>query len=317
MHFSDVHFDPTYSAGANALCGEPLCCGVQQGLPGVLFPENQAGYWGDQRNCDLPFRTIDDVLENIRIQHADADMIYYTGDTVNHRIWQSSVRSNTLAMTAVYDAFRTKFPEIPFFPVMGTHEPNPRNLFAPLYLARRDLSSEWVYDFHANQWAGSILPEETRETIRNGGYYTVLAREGLRIIALNNNECFHINHWMIYDPSYLTVQLNWLNEQLFAAEEAGEKVHILLHLPGGEGTCLNAWTREYRRIVDRYWDTISAQFNGHTHRDEFYVFYDLDNPDFAVNVEFNGGSVSPYFDVNPNYIVYNVDDNNFVSISPL
>ena len=45
--------------------------------------------------------------------------------------------------------------------------------------------------------------------------------------------------------------LVWLIEQLLAAEAAGEKVHILSHVPPGNAECLGAWGREYSRIISR------------------------------------------------------------------
>lgn len=37
---------------------------------------------------------------------------------------------------------------------------------------------------------------------------------------------------------------------------------------------MKVWSRNYYQIVERYEGTIKAQFFGHTHADEFAVFYD-------------------------------------------
>lgn len=37
---------------------------------------------------------------------------------------------------------------------------------------------------------------------------------------------------------------------------------------------MQVWSRNYYDIIDRYESTIAAQFFGHTHSDEFEVFYD-------------------------------------------
>jgi len=37
------------------------------------------------------------------------------------------------------------------------------------------------------------LPESTRSTILQGGFYTVSPKKGFRIIALNNNVCYSYN----------------------------------------------------------------------------------------------------------------------------
>lgn len=66
-------------------------------------------------------------------------------------------------------------------------------------------------------------------------------------------------------------------------------------------------------MVDRFWDTISGQFNGHTHRDRFNVFYARDHPNYAINVAWNGGSATTYSHLNPNYRVYSVEPSTYVS----
>lgn len=47
------------------------------------------------------------------------------------------------------------------------------------------------------------------------------------------------------------------------------------HIPPGQSDCLKVWSKNYYAIIDRYESTIAAQFFGHTHSDEFEVFYDV------------------------------------------
>lgn len=168
-----------------------------------------------------------------------------------------------------------------------------------------------LYNLLAETW--SWLPEQAKDTIRVAGYYSILVRDNLRIVALNNNEGYTYNWWLLYDSRYAAVQLQWLHDTLLEAERNGEKVHILAHIPAAYGDVLKSYSREYNRIIDRFWDTISAQFNGHTHADQFTMFYARDQPDVAINVAWNGGSATAYSDVNPNYRLYSVDQETFVS----
>ena len=46
--------------------------------------------------------------------------------------------------------------------------------------------------------------------------------------------------------------LQWLINELQAAENANEKVWILGHIPPGSTDCLPTWSRNYRRIINRY-----------------------------------------------------------------
>lgn len=57
----------------------------------------------------------------------------------------------------------------------------------------------------------------------------------------------------------------------------------------------------------RYESTITAQFFGHTHFDEFELFYDTQNLGRPVSIAYVGPSVTPYYDLNPGYRIYYVD----------
>lgn len=119
----------------------------------------------------------------------------------------------------------------------------------------------------------------------------------------------------MYDRAEVVNQMTWLHNTLLAAESAGEKVHILKHIGSGGGSALRWWSREYRRVIDRFHRIISGQFTGHSHRDEFVVYYARDNVNFAINYEWNGGATTTYSNVNPNYALYYVDRTLFVSFN--
>ena len=51
-------------------------------------------------------------------------------------------------------------------------------------------------------------------------------------------------------------------------------------------------------VVYRYESTISAQFFGHTHFDEFELFYDPEDLSRPVNVAYMGPSVTPFTALN-------------------
>lgn len=88
---------------------------------------------------------------------------------------------------------------------------------------------------------------------------------------------------------------------------------------------MRVWSRNYYQIVERYEGTIKAQFFGHTHGDEFSVFYDtkehrklmicilsrlseiLKFSERPTSVAYIGPSVTPFVDFNPAYRLYYVD----------
>lgn len=50
-----------------------------------------------------------------------------------------------------------------------------------------------------------------------------------------------------------------------------------------------------------------AQFYGHTHNEEFKVFYDQANATRPINVAFIAGSMTSFTDLSPSYRVYTID----------
>jgi sphingomyelin phosphodiesterase len=310
VHITDVHYDPNYKVGSNTNCGAPICCRRKQGK--ASNPQNGAGHWGDYRDCDMPLETIASAFDDIRQRHPDVDLIYFTGDVIDHGLWETSVEYNQNVYAVVHQLMVDMFSNTPVYWILGNHEAHPVNEFAPDFVTEAKLTSQWIYDMAAEKWS-NWLPDHTQPTIRKGGYYTVLLQDGLRLVAINNNDCNIYNFWIMLDPQYLVKQLQWLHDTLLEAEFNGEKVHLLAHIPSGEYDAFKVWVREYRFILDRFWDTIVAQFVGHTHFSTFNVYYSRENPDLAIGQVWNGGSISTYSHLNSNYNVYSVDAGSFVS----
>jgi sphingomyelin phosphodiesterase len=260
----------------------------------------------------MPLKSIANAFDDINARHPDLDFIYFTGDIVDHGLHDTSVEYNKNSYAAVHKLMVEKFPNTKIYWTLGNHEPHPLNEFAPNYVTDPELTTNWLYDMAADKW-GTWLPNSTQATIRKGGYYTVLLRDGLRLIVLNNNDCNTYNFWVMFDPQYLGKQLQWFHDTLLEAEANGEKVHVLAHIPSGEYDAFKVWVREYRAVLDRFWDTIVAQFVGHSHFNTFNVYYSRENPDLAIGQVWNGGSISTYEDLNSNYNVYSVDAESFVS----
>lgn len=123
---------------------------------------------------------------------------------------------------------------------------------------------------------------------------------------------FKLIRWLVHEPKDIGGQLQWLENTLVEAEKNNEFVHILAHLPAGASECQFTWSRQYNRIINRFAHIIAGQFNGHTHNDEFNVFYDINNPSKPINVAWNGGSITAWAKLNPNYKVYKANSNNYV-----
>ncbi|KAI8119618.1 Sphingomyelin phosphodiesterase [Lucilia cuprina] len=291
VQITDIHFDPDYKVGASAECEEPLCC--------RLNPLSaKAGYWSDYRYCDAPLHMVENAFDHIKETHKKIDYIYQTGDIVPHN------EGNKAMLTQINDLMIEKFPDVQIFPSVGNHEPHPTNIFGNEDVPA-ELSMNWLYEHLWSIWQ-RWLPDEAKETVLKGGYYTVSPKPGFRIISLNNNDCYIYNWWIYLDGSATSQpQLDWLQKTLLAAEKAGEYVHILAHIPSGESDCWTVWAREYNRIIERYSHIIGGIFGGHTHKDEMNLHYSQNG--HAMAIYWNGGSLTSYSFKNPNYRTYDIE----------
>ena len=82
----------------------------------------------------------------------------------------------------------------------------------------------------------------------------------------------------------------------------GERVHVLGHHP--LKSCLPGWRREYGRIINRFQNTVTAQFHGHTHDDWFIVYHD--DQGSPSSTAFVAPSGTSYTNRNPEFRVYSV-----------
>lgn len=123
--FSDIHHDPLYEPGSLAACAEPMCC--QRGKSTTEGTSDAAGYWGDYRDCDLPWHSFESALDHAA-KTVECKYIYQTGDVVDHMVWGTSVKKNTEVLSKVANQFTKVFPKTQVYPCIGNHEPHPLNL---------------------------------------------------------------------------------------------------------------------------------------------------------------------------------------------
>lgn len=110
------------------------------------------------------------------------------------------------------------------------------------------------------------------------GIYRTLTKEGLLIISLNSDVWYYFNLYACisandpYHGGMFTTLIDWLLE----AETADQAVWLIQHVNVGGSTnyeSLPAPSDLYYQIIDRFNNTIRGTFFGHTHEDEFSVFY--------------------------------------------
>ncbi|KPM07774.1 hypothetical protein QR98_0062760, partial [Sarcoptes scabiei] len=324
LQISDIHIDLDYRENANAVCGEPLCCRAsspQSNEP--IDPKNRAGYWGDYRDCDVPLRLVEETFKSIRHNHPDLEYVLWTGDIPPHDIWNQTRETQLHYIEIAGKLFDKYFGHLPIFPTVGNHESVPMNSF-PIRThsqsgVEEKYSKQWLYDKLAQIWL-RWLPSETRSSIESGAYFATRVRKGLKIISLNTNFCNTQNWWILLNATDPGNQLEWLIQQLMESERLSEMVQIIGHVPPGSNDCVQVWSRNYNQIINRFASIIKGQFFGHTHNDEFEIFYrevkpvvesQHENTFLPTNIAYIGPSVTTFGNVNPGYRVYLVDQETF------
>jgi len=305
LHISDLHVQLNYSIGSPSTCKYPLCC--SKDLPRHPHHPRPARYWGEYM-CDLAPWTLEAALANIASTHPDLEYVLLTGDLPAHDIWLQSEESNLGVIQLVASALKKHFPDIPVLPAIGNHEAFPVNMFPDPTIPDEE-SSSWLYSSMAKYFS-HWLPEEQQKTMALAGYFSYKIKDDLTIISVNSNFCNNLNLWLLSSPRDPGSHLSWLVEELLLAEKTGSMVHIISHIPPGTHSCLGAWSHQYRRIIQRFSSTITAQFFGHTHWDEFSILYNTtisSSTTDPISMAYITPSMTPYDGLNPAYRVYYTD----------
>lgn len=334
-HLSDIHVDPRFLVGAEAGCTTGQCCRAdsfnstlasgpplpQGTLPNPANRSQEAYYWGNYK-CDAPWSLAMSALQSVTPLNGDreVDMSLYTGDMVVHdapfHISDDLVR---YTQQSIFDSMKRYFGKGPVFSAIGNHDTAPSDSSAP-----RDLPPETVnafsYDWENLQRLfvaeGWFTHKEAKQVATHYGGYSVSPRKGLRIITVNSDFWYKSNVYNFINTTNpdASGMLRWLTDELIQSEARSERVWIVGHvLTGWDGTNpLANPTNLFYQIVDHFSPkTIAHIFLGHTHEDQFNVFYANNASSKAtVNakaVSFIGPSVTPLTNVNPSIRYYTVD----------
>ncbi|KAL8741919.1 MAG: hypothetical protein Q9190_005529 [Brigantiaea leucoxantha] len=329
LHLSDFHIDPRYVVGAEANCTSGLCCRPGAHADGISLPdlELSAPLYGAYL-CDTPYYLGLAVLQSIGpLTGTSTDnplaFAIYTGDLVSHDGPSQLSRAYTeYAEYSVYSMFK-RYITGPVYAVLGNHDSNPQAIDAP-HSEPDGLGQQlsWNYNHVAglwqqNDWLNSSAADDAR---LHYGAYSTKTGLGLRIITLNTDFWYksnNLNYYNMTNPDVSGMQA-FLIQELQAAEDAGERVWIMGHVPSGfdgVNTLPNPSDLFYQ-IVDRYSPHVIANvFFGHTHRDEFMVYYANNASSIsaadAITTGWIGPSVTPLTSLNSGFRMYEVDTATF------
>ncbi|KAI1405691.1 sphingomyelin phosphodiesterase [Hypoxylon fuscum] len=311
VHYSDIHVDPLYTVGANANCSKPICCREydEGDKPGNNnFP---AGLHGEH-TCDAPISLEESMYAAIKEIAPDAAFSIFTGDIVDHAVWDTSESQNTLSVEDAYG--RMSRAGMLVYGTAGNHEASPANSFPPT--AANSTDAQWLYDLLSSTWSQWVGQKAAATTVKEFGAYSVqhpgsANHAQLRVISLSTNLYYTHNYWLYEEPMETdpSGQLAWLVSELDAAEKAGERVYIIGHMPMGSHDAFHDASNYFDQIVNRYSAAIAAMFFGHTHFDEFelsYSNYGNRSHTNAVAMSYIAPSMTP-MSGHPAFRVYTVD----------
>ncbi|KAG1158719.1 hypothetical protein G6F37_005542 [Rhizopus arrhizus] len=323
LQLSDWHIDPEYQSGTEVYCDKPICC--RSAYTDYTNITKKASVWGDY-NCDTPLSLIESLLNYIPQVEPDIKFGILTGDIPPHEVWSTLPFGKTQLIQDVSYQLLHDYFDSPFlvnsvlYPAIGNHEAAPTNNFplnhSKIPFGKDYLNLMWLYESLAHNWQGWLPPHSHSLIEKNSGSYSTRPMPGLKLISLNTNFCYVMNWWLYERPASKDPNgiLGWLVKELQDAEDRNERVWIIGHIAPGDSTCFHDYSNYYSQIIERYSHIISAQFFGHTHRDELTIFYRNGKErtaDNAVSVGYIAPSITPFLNLNPGFRTYKVDTKTF------
>lgn len=295
-HITDLHLDPSYH-----LAPDPTkVCFSSKGAP-----VKDAGLFGDFL-CDSPYSLIQSAFAHMAPLTQPQDFIVWTGDSPPHvPVDKLSTETVIQVIGNMTQTIRQHFPNLTVYPALGNHDYWPQD--------QMQASANAIYKAAAELWKPWLKPEALL-TLSQGGFYSQLAKPGLRVISLNTI--------LYYGPNKVTQnmtdpagQFKWLEKTLEKAAQNLEKVYIIAHVPVGflpfvrNTTAMRKSDNERLvAIFRKYSHVIAGHFYGHTHRDSIMVL--LNEQGKPVNSLFVSPAVTPIKDIfqpysnNPSFRVY-------------
>jgi sphingomyelin phosphodiesterase acid-like 3 len=323
LAFSDIHFNPFYTNDPKVFQALDAADASQwQGIfesAGITAPS----LWGTDTNYPL----LKLALASIRQNLGASPVAIYTGDLLGHQIatlyQKASGSSNQARMQSFTDktaAFvmqqiRAAVGDIPVLFAVGNCDS-----YTGLGPDTNFLASN-AQSFYSQMLNGAASRTEFMATFTAAGNYTVnLFGGAVMAIGLNTMLC---SPYVV--PPYVPgardnsaavgAQFAWLDLQLAAAQAAGQKVWILMHVPVGgflgqtatppnidsSGHIASAymmWIDSYQTAfmttIAKYPGLVSMMMAGHTHMDEYRIVM----PGYTLEI---APGISPAFLNDPAY----------------
>ena len=179
------------------------------------------------------------------------------------------------------------------FPIHGNHE------FTPTNDQDYNVEQDELFEVFSEEWR-PWLPEEAVQQYKKNGYYEAPLRiangkvfNQTRVIAVNTLTCYNLNFYNsgpLNDPAH---QIEWLEQRLFALEEANQTAILMSHIPPGCWSCLDNWAERMKALQERFQHVIRMSLYGHIHGESFGVARSFSDAK-AVGVNVWTGSLTTF-----------------------
>lgn len=328
LHLSDFHIDLRYTVGSEADCDRYMCCVPEsrnaKSREKVVEKAQKLGSY----HCDTPQILLEKSLADVSSIAAEVPFEFgvFTGDMVSHDTDKFLSLSLTLQSEhECYFQMKKHLADLPIYPTFGNHDSYPYSQLAQNSSGFAG-EFEWNAELSARMWKdyGWINEEQEEQARHTYGSYAVTTKHGLRVISLDSNFWYeenYYNYWNTSNPDPSGV-FRWLVDELVAAENSGAKVWLVAHVPTGGDADAAPWgTEVLRQIIVRFSPhVIAASLFGHTHADQFGLYYDDTTSNTshgpksekdALSVAWIGQSITPIDKYNPAWRYYTVDTKTF------
>lgn len=347
--FSDVHFQPfinplapngtslnTATVAANIALVAQLDAVDTTEWPAIFQGSaNAPNFTPSAPGTDTNYALLGLAFASIKQNLGTSPAVLFTGDFLGHGVAQlypvysvnktsaEAVAFADKTLTFVLQQIRAAVGSIPVYFALGNCDSYTGYGPDSMFLAN---NAQQLYALGLNSTGNE---QDVIGSITNGGYYSIEpVDENLMIIGLNTIQFSPLvqnSDGSESDAAAVDAQLAWFDSQLAAAQTAGKKVWLLMHVPPGadEGTTaksVNAaghlasatmmWEPNYQATfldtVAKYPGVIALTLAGHTHMDEYRIMS-------AGNVVEIIPGISPCFGNDPAYRVFAMDN---VSLAP-
>ena len=308
LHITDIHLQLTYKYGSVVDCGQVMCCRADS-TPSANATDMGARPYGE-RTCDAPIELLESAMQAIKELDPKPVLTVFTGDIPDHDISGNTKESVVEAVRTTLNVFK-KYGHDNILLAVGNHLPSPVNYFPTWNVS--NTRDAWIYHLHGN-YMHNMLNATESERFRGLGYYSMRPFEGLKIIVVNMNFMYTLNFFSYLQSSDSVepkTMVEWLAAEVLDSKQRNEPYYLVGHQAVAGDTLAEYGHRIYE-IIQQY--PPAASFWGHTHKDEFQIFYKDErnrNSQTALSVGYIGPSITPFTDGNPSFRVYEVDSETF------